>query len=787
MLTYEDIINAPVAKLRAAADRWSEMASSAKTPGSLFQLAQDAQDMKAAADKASWQGVNAGVTKEFIAKTAKEFTDAAAEAKGVMQILEDGYAAIKQARDELLSIRDHEGPAAGIHVDAKGKVTARNSIQELTPYQRAHDPGYQETLQREKQNIAAWQAKIDRIVDNCDDTDVAFKNALEANVTDRKDFSGPTYTKLDQEEGARAAALAGKGRDLTHTELQALNELLADNSKSAEFSKNFYEKLGPEKSLAFFGQLGTDTSTYGKVDSERLKDVQELQRNLGLNLATASHDPKFTAEWGPELRQLGTERVPLYKGDSNGAYGYQLLGGIMRSGNYDPRFLNPMAEHVAQLHQKDPDLFSGRGSDRQTWVTNPYNPSGVNGAGYDPMTAMLEALGNSPDAAKQFFTDPPTAYNEDGTVNKGATADLGKADDTAIDNYLDFFGNEKWEGFPDTNEHNPGGTPKDHMPDALGRALEAATLGYPAGHPDADVVRDADNAAIMRTVMEKYGSDAGLLKHQDALADSLGTMGAGYIDDVNWALDKNKSTSVFAPSGNSEGRLDYADNEGDHARSVARGFLSALGQHPDAYATLSTAEQAYTRSVLEGRIGPDGKIDEGGARSAVFVGAEVQGMLDQSRADQVEADGIKSHEDYEKAVEKRQGWIEMGAGVGVAASVAFLPVAPAVGAAAVLIPLATDAGSIVVEGGFSQFVGGVSEDSVDEHKEETEEDIRDGKSAIYSAGESLSEAPMEEFLVRNDLNDDDNSFTQDLKESRGLGYDQGNARENQQGHDPATS
>ncbi|MEV4998091.1 hypothetical protein [Streptomyces niveus] len=787
MLTYEDIINAPVAKLRAAADRWSEMASSAKTPGSLFQLAQDAQDMRAAADKASWQGVNAGVTKEFIAKTAKEFTDAAAEAKGVMQILEDGYAAIKKARDELLSIRDHEGPAAGIHVDAKGKVTARNSIQELTPYQRAHDPGYQETLQREKQNIAAWQAKIDRIVDNCDDTDVAFKNALEANVTDRKDFSRPTYTTLDQEEAARAAALAGKGRDLTHTELQALNELLADNSKSAEFSKNFYEKLGPEKSLAFFGELATDTSTYGKVDSERLKDVQELQRNLGLNLATASHDPKFTAEWGPELRQLGTERVPLYKGDSNGAYGYQILGGIMRSGNYDPKFLNPMAEHVAQLHQKDPNLFSGRGSDRQTWVTNPYNPSGVNGAGYDPMTAMLEALGNSPDAAKQFFTDPPTAYNEDGTVNKGATADLGKADDTAIDNYLDFFGNEKWEGFPDTNEHNPGGTPKDHMPDALGRALEAATLGYPAGHPDADVVRDADNAAIMRTVMEKYGSDAGLLKHQDALADSLGTMGAGYIDDVNWALDKNKSTSVFAPGGNSEGRLDYADNEGDHARSVARGFLSALGQHPDAYATLSTAEQAYTRSVLEGRIGPDGKIDEGGARSAVFVGAEVQGMLDQSRADQVEADGIKSHEDYEKAVEKRQGWIEMGAGVGVAASVAFLPVAPAVGAAAVLIPLATDAGSIVVEGGFSQFVGGVSEDSVDEHKEETEEDIRDGKSAIYSAGESLSEAPMEEFLVRNDLNDDDNSFTQDLKESRGLGYDQGNARENQQGHDPATS
>ncbi|WP_381794697.1 hypothetical protein [Streptomyces niveus] len=784
MLTYEDIINAPVAKLKAAADGWTEMTAR------LDRLAPDAWDgMKARADKAAWEGVNAGVTKEFIAKTAKEFKDAAAEARGVMQILDDGYAAIKTARDQLLNIRDHEGPAAGIHVDARGKVAARNSIQELTPYQRAHDPDYQKILQQEKRNIAAWQAKIDRIVDNCDDTDMAFKNALEANVTDRKDFSGPTYTKLDQEEAARAAALAGKGRDLTHTELQALNELLADNSKSVEFSKNFYEKLGPEKSLAFFGALGTDTSIYGKVDSQRLKDVQELQRNLGLNLATASHDSKFTAEWGPELRQLGTERVPLYKGDSNGAYGYQILGGIMRSGNYDPKFLNPMAEHVAQLHQKNPYQFSAFGMGT---LTNPFNPSGVNGAGYDPMTAMLEALGNSPDAAKQFFTDPPTAYNEDGTVNKGATADLGKADDTPINNYLDFFGTEKWEGYPDTNEHNPAGTPKNHMPDALGRALEAATLGYPAGHPDGDVVRDADNAAIMRQVMEKYGSDTGLLDHQKALADSLGNMGAGYVNDINWALDNNsKPDSVFA--GTEAGRIDF----GGTGMATARDFLSAIGQYPDSYATVSTAEQVYTRSVLEAQVGENGTINEGRARSAVYVGAEVQGMLDQSRADQVEATGLKAHEDYEKAVAKRAGLIEFGTAVGAGAAVAFLPAAPAVGAAAVLIPLVSDAGPPLVEGVVGQIVGEISDNSVEKNKDKVEGEIHEDQKKIYAAGESLAMAPKDGFLAehpgmssahpgesadaREKKRDD---FVQDLKQAMDLGYAKGNDRENQQGNDP---
>lgn len=103
---YADIVDAPVAKLKAAADDWAEMV------GKLEQLAADAADgMKAKADKADWDGLNAGVTKGFITKTAKEFKDAAAEAKGVKLILEEGYAAIKKARDELIDIRDRD--AAG--------------------------------------------------------------------------------------------------------------------------------------------------------------------------------------------------------------------------------------------------------------------------------------------------------------------------------------------------------------------------------------------------------------------------------------------------------------------------------------------------------------------------------------------------------------------------------------------------------------------------------------------------------------------------------------------------
>ncbi|MFJ8614305.1 hypothetical protein ACIRD4_00375 [Streptomyces clavifer] len=790
MLTYEDIVDAPVAKLKTAADDWSDMVTK------LDRLADDAHDgMKVKADKAEWEGVNAGVTKGFISKAAKEFKDAAAEAKGVKQILEEAHTAIKKAKDDLIAIRDDEGPAAGIHVDAKGKVTARHPVEDIPPQQRRNDPDYPDLVRQQKANIQAWQKKIDLIVDTCNETDVSFKNSLEANVTEGKDFSAPKYKKMDQEEAARAAALAAKGRDITHTELQALNELLRDNSKSPEFSKSFYEKLGPEKSLAFFGQLSTDTYQYGKADKERLKDVQELQKNLGLNLATASQDKAFTAEWGPELRKLGTERVPLAKHDYGGPFGYQLLGGIMRYGNYDAKFLNPIAEHVAQLHQKDPDMF-GEGKVVNGPFKNPFNPSGVNGSGYDPAVSMLEALGNSPDAAKHFFNDEPTAYNEDGTVNQSATADLGKGKDgEKIENYLDFFTTEKWYTFGDvdSNEERELKAYLNYMPDALGHALEAATLGYPAGQPDVNVVRDGDNAEVMRDVMEKY-SDAKLLKTQQSLSDSLGAMGAGYIDEINWAMDRNKETSVFAPGGSREGHLDFSDTPDYNGREITRKFLVSLGHYPDAYASLSAAEQVYTSSALEAQVGKNGEIDTGDVRRTVNIGSEVQGMLDQSRADQVVADGVKAHGEFEKAAERRSGWAEFGGtaalGAGVATAAFFLPAAPVIGAGALLVPMFTDVATGAAEQVIGDVVGGMGEGVIDKNKEEVDDLASDQQAAIFTAGENYTETPIDHFVARHQQEIEQldaktgGSLAEDLDDSRLLGYGDGNLRARVQGVGP---
>lgn len=280
-------------------------------------------------------------------------------------------------------------------------------------------------------------------------------------------------------------------------------------------------------------------------------------------------------------------------------------------------------------------------------------------------------MGHSPEAAAVFF-DPGRedlpAYNEDGTVKAGHP-DVGKdAKGKPVTNYLDFFANEKYDYTIDMEGTNFDDLKKveKYMPDALGHALEAATLGHAWDDPEPELHRTETGARVMEAAAAKYGGDAGLLKHQEVLADSLGNMTAGYIDDINRALGPDADQSVFGPrDGDKQAHVRFE-------REGARDLLAALGQHPDAYATVSTAERVYSASVLESQAEHDGKIDEGRARAAIRTTAEVQGILDESRAEQVQGVGEKKHEEYEKAHEQRSAWVEFGTTAAIAGGVAFL-------------------------------------------------------------------------------------------------------------------
>ncbi|MER7759286.1 hypothetical protein [Streptomyces sp. NPDC097619] len=767
MLKFADVYGLRLGRLQDAAADWGAMAAR------LERLAGDSRtSLVTRARAADWRGVNAAVTQPFLAKTAKEFADAAAAARGVHTLLVDGHDAFRHAQRALRAIVSTEAPARRLVVDPDtGRVRPADP---LRGHPEAHrEPDYAALVRREDAAVAALQARIAAVLESCDEADRSLARALRADATDQPHgFSPARFGSLDAEEAHQALLLARKGPALTTAELAALDELLADNHASPEFTTRFYEGLGPRGALEFYGRMARDAYSYGEPDPARLDAARDLQRYLGLSLATATdpdHRVHLGAEYAAELRRLGTERIPLGRYDPSPPYGYQLLGGILRHGDYDRRFLVPVAEDVVRIHAADPHFFGGSRPPLGGRARHLLNPSGQGGSGYDPVVSVLEALGHSPEAARAFF-DPENPPVELGT----------DADGRPLTSYLDYFARAEVPGLPDTESADPEEREhaRAHLPDALGHALEAATLGHAWDAPNPVLHRTEQGAGIMREVVVKWGGDPALLRAQEPLADSLGRMAAGHTDDLARAVANRAGEGVFGPTPQErEGRVKLE-------RDQVRDFLTALGQHPDAYASVTTANRVYGASVMETHGFHDGRIDEGRARIAIRTTAEVQGLLDESRANQVRADGEAKHEDYEKAQERRSQWIEFGTAAVVGAGVACLPVtAAAAGAGAVLVPLAADVGGGAVEEAASAVLGGWTDQAVEDHKSRTESDTHVSTKRVYQAGEMSAEAPMNEFMRRHGV-DGASTFGNDLIESMRGGYQVGNSRATQQGHEP---
>ncbi|MFD0393689.1 hypothetical protein ACFQ3Z_19820 [Streptomyces nogalater] len=103
---------------------------------------------------------------------------------------------------------------------------------------------------------------------------------------------------------------------MTDKQFTELNSLLKWNARDADFSTAFYTSLGgPEKTLEFYGRMSLD-GTQGN-DRERLALTRQLQRGMGIALATATdadNAPHLPARWGGDFRKLGTRPIELYPG-----------------------------------------------------------------------------------------------------------------------------------------------------------------------------------------------------------------------------------------------------------------------------------------------------------------------------------------------------------------------------------------------------------------------------------------------------------------------------------------
>ncbi|WP_030771717.1 hypothetical protein [Streptomyces sp. NRRL F-2664] len=650
MLTYENVMNAPLDKLHTAVTDWTAMA------GKLDEMAEAARNgMKAKSDKAEWSGVTAGVARGFVDKTAKEFEDAAKAAKGMHQVLADAHATFKAAQDELKRLAA-EAPAAGFRIDATGRVTAIPLPTEADRNAARHDPDYQQTLNA---NRNAWQSRVDRAVENAQDADDSLVRVLRANAANEHDFTGPKFTTLDAEQASRAADLmkkvTGPGGTARNVEaLRELEELLDDNREEPEFATGLFRTIGAEGTLQMYSAMSLDATSLGAAGKDRALMVSNIQSDMGAMLGLATHKDvpgHLDAAWTTQLMKAGRKEMDVLGGVRQ-IYGYQALGALLREGKYDTEFLTSVGRDMIAMDRKDPQAWEFHTPYGLESVLN-QDPDG--GRGFYPLTGLMQALGNNPDAATAFFNEPVREdSNKDGIVTKDDKPVAGQhgKDRGMVDYMLDK--KPYMDGFDITRTGDL--RPAQH---ALGDALMAAVSHRSPGDEDGPPVpHTREMAAVMERIVEKIGDKPELVDAKPGdpegplhgLSGHFGQMAAEYIADLQ------------ASAENGGGQIKVAGEMAEFNKSDMARFLGAVGQDPDAYGAITNANQAFTGVLVSDLIvhrGDNGLVDAA-IGNAVHPGGEIAGMLTEARARNMHSEATHKAEEYVKGVEDNAKWINRG-------------------------------------------------------------------------------------------------------------------------------
>ncbi|WP_129306236.1 DUF6571 family protein [Streptomyces sp. L2] len=747
MVSFEHLLNARLGSLQHAVDDWSE------TVKKLTSLQEQAENgMQRKAEKADWKGENAGITLPFVKKSAKEFGDAVKESESIHNILRDALSEFKSAKKRLTDTVD-AAPSKGIRIDSNGAVSYL-----VHPDRRGKNYDGPDPKEADFNKV---RADVQSALDQATDADETASRAL-TTLADRDahNFSGSLKQarRVQDEQDAQAAAkIVAKGDDATPEEIGRLNKYLKDNKGDQYFAERFAIDVGVKGTLKYWADMG-DPSDGSRLGIDHSKQISELQKNWSLTLASASHsDSPDMDKWKASVIKSGDDPVRTI---GTSAYGFQIMSNLMRDGSYDSKFLRDYGHAVFATERRlthDGVIKPEQGWNSTSMGTAPKLNWNGKGVGSDPVTGFMEALGHNSRASTEFFN---------------SKIDL-TPDNTQDHKYVDAFKyvTQDRDWIKDVSSSGP--TDK-YGYESLGHALESATLGHSYDDPKPQLLRTDDSAKVMEKVVDAYG-DPKLLKKEEALSGSLGRMTAGYVDDVNWALNENRADSMFAPGHHAHGHAEFG-------MAGARKFLSSLGQHPDAYAEVATAERVYTGTAMEAQVDSSGHIHEPRVREALRTGSEVQGMLDQARADQVEAEGKEKDQEYNDALAKRTAWWTFGAGVGIATGAAFLPPAAAAGVAATLIPLAVDQGKALAQQTIGNFIGDWGESD----QQDSGDDIQKQRRAIFTVGESNAQYPMDHFLKHHRIDPDTSNFAQNLETDMVAGYGKGTDRENQQGVLPQT-
>lgn len=262
MLSYENLYNAPVEKLKAAADEWATVVRD------LERLEDDlVAGVVNALPSSGWIGDDARTASSFVGETRKEFADAVQEATGIRNILSQVYTELYRYRRELHEI-EHDAPAAGFRVTPNGKVEPSwPEPQHMIPSTwrgKSSHPEAQQDFVAQRDAIAK---AIVRARASANDAEEAAAEALRANLkNEAHNFNPPTHNTLRSAQQAASERNFRDARDFTYDEMMR-------NLKSDEF-KNIKDAVGLRKWYPWFNQVAPGEVWDHKPELTRRYDLE---------------------------------------------------------------------------------------------------------------------------------------------------------------------------------------------------------------------------------------------------------------------------------------------------------------------------------------------------------------------------------------------------------------------------------------------------------------------------------------------------------------------------------
>ncbi|GAA2945262.1 MULTISPECIES: DUF6571 family protein [Streptomyces] len=623
MPTFEQLLTARLGPLDTAVTQWTEMIGKLTSP-----LQTDASAMKSKAEKSSWKGENATVTKEFVTKTAKEFSDAVIEAESVRDLLRDAHSLFKSAQDDLKYT--YENPPTGIIIYPDGVLSHR-----VHPDRRSADST--EPVATEAQ-FEALRDKIDGILKRANEADELCAWGLRALIRNHPNDFGSTdlggvadakrmraEEKQQAENGREAAKLYARWEHLDDTERERLLVLAEEGKDSPAFAEQLMTNLsyrGRDQQEAVLLLAGGLES--GGLDGQVSSTDARLYKALSGSLATATGPDSSIGSPGG-ITSAWTNKLITTARDGNGLPARH--PGALKGGDETLKDLTDLmaadaGDEAAYDPNKDPKEKSSPwrkdagdpvyseafltqvGDTIREWETdNDDAYDGVmknwQGTQADPMKGLLNAMSRNPSASTHYF-DPNTT-----------------------DNLKYFLEDREW----------PGGAVESKMPDEsqytsaraeLGLALESAATGRAPGSPmhPVPVHHDAAETAIFERVMSEYTE--GLHKDQSAVPVSMrlpmADMIADYGSDVHQILGKKM-----------DGPTDFNQIEID--RGDLTRIIRATAEDPNAYKIIHASQSVVTAEGLDRFPADSFRKEDPELRAWVKQSASVLGHLDGVRGD----------------------------------------------------------------------------------------------------------------------------------------------------------